>query len=187
MGGKVDMKLPFEKINKKKKGNPSVLQQMTSCYHSYGFLYQKRIVLSCALTGKHVQTKIENAIYLHTVQCQYTEMQLHVLQYSSENTKFFSFYKLLGLRGLLKIFFWSLSSPSWVFQFILLLMVWNWVLLGLGTWSLLPGAQRRRKKPLMQIRKKGRKQQLLTWLFCDQNSLKWTLIQWVFWRKVANK
>lgn len=63
-------------------------------------------------------------------------------------------------------------------------MVWNWVSLGLGTWSLLPSA--RRKKPLMQIRK-GRKQQLLIWLFCDQNPLKWTLIQWVFWRNIANK
>ena len=79
---------------------------MTSRYHSYSFLYEKGIVLSCALTEKHIQTKIENAIYLHTVQCQYTEIELRVLEYSSETAKeFFSFYKLLGLRGLLKIFF----------------------------------------------------------------------------------
>lgn len=77
------------------------------------------------------------------------EIQLRVLAYSSETAKeFFSFYKLLGLRGLLKIFFWSSSSPPWVFQFILLLMVWNWVLLGLGTWSLLPSAQRNEGKSL---------------------------------------
>lgn len=116
------------------------------------------------------------------------EIQLRVLAYSSETAKeFFSFYKLLGLRGLLKIFFWSSSSPPWVFQFILLLMVWNWVLLGLGTWSLLPSAQRNEgKKPLMQIRKKGRKKQPLIRLFHEQNSLKWTLMQWAFWENTAS-
>lgn len=49
---------------------------------------------------------MENVIYLHTVQRRYTESELRVLEYSSEAAKeFFSFYKLLGLRGLLKIFF----------------------------------------------------------------------------------
>lgn len=56
--------------------------------------------------SKHAQTNTENAIYLHTVQCQYTESEFRVLEYSSEPAKeFFSFYKLLGLGGLLKIFF----------------------------------------------------------------------------------
>lgn len=60
---------------------------MTFCYHSYSFLYEKGIALSCALTEKHVQTKIENAIYLYTVQCQHAEIQLHVLEYGSETAK----------------------------------------------------------------------------------------------------
>lgn len=97
--------------------------------------------------SKHAQANMENVIYLHTAQLQYTESEIRALEYSSEPAKeFFSFHKLLGLRGLLKIFFWSLSSPWQVFQFILPLMVWNWVLLGLGTWSLLPGAQRQQGK-----------------------------------------
>lgn len=61
------------------------------------------------------------------------EIQLRVLECSSEAAKeFFSFYKLLGLGDLLKIFFRSSCSPSQVFQFILLLMVQSWVVLGLG-------------------------------------------------------
>lgn len=43
-----------------------------------------------------------------------------------------------------------------------------------------------RKKPLMQIRKKGRKKQPLIRLFHEQNSLKWTLMQWAFWENTAS-
>lgn len=53
---------------------------------------------------KRVQAQMEDAVYLRTVQCQCTE--LPALETSSDIAKeFLSFYTVLGLRGLLKIFF----------------------------------------------------------------------------------
>jgi len=103
--GKWTIKSPFSK-KKKPNSNPSISQQLTSCYHSYPFLYEEGTVLSSALTEKRAQTKPENEIGLRAVRRQCTGMQLPVLEYSSETAKeFFSFYKWLGLRGLLKICF----------------------------------------------------------------------------------
>lgn len=87
-----------------RKCNPSILQQLTSCYHSYSFPYGKGILLSCALTENMYRQK-QRLRYICMLHIASAQRASSVCWNSSSATakEFSSFYKLLGLRGVLKI------------------------------------------------------------------------------------